>query len=296
MPDHAVCSLRSHRPSAADGEAGADHCVEEGLPAGACCAFVAIALGLLEGVVDGDRKGRVRLLGEAVHRLRHAVEEERLRLLLAAVAVGRGDQFLGLGHGERGEEVGEDWSAASDAARRRRSPTGRRSRCCRSRADRWRRLCPSQIAGLQHPLDCAARAAPAAASQTPCALHSTRFRKSPADVAKWICLRDSPRPSGVLAGQRLRRARLRVSLPSAERDVVVSRHLLDSECQDTPPPPRRRRWRRCRRRARGLPSSGRPAASASRFTRSRASCTRSEKVVSATSWRGVKRSPHVVMP
>jgi hypothetical protein len=68
----------------------------------------AVALGLLEGVVDGDRKGRVRLLGEAVHRLRHAVEEEGLGLLLAAVAVGRGDQFLGLGHGERGEEVGED--------------------------------------------------------------------------------------------------------------------------------------------------------------------------------------------
>ena len=39
-----------------------------------------------------------------------------------------------------------------------------------------------------------------------------------------------------------------------------------------------------------LPSSGKPAASASRFTRSRASCTKSENVVSATSWRGVKRS------
>ena len=50
----------------------------------------------------------MRLLGEAVHRLRHAVEEERLRLLLAAVAIGRGDQFLGLGHSERGEEVRED--------------------------------------------------------------------------------------------------------------------------------------------------------------------------------------------
>ena len=37
---------------------------------------VALALRLLEGVVDGDREGRMRLLGEAVHRLRHAVEEE----------------------------------------------------------------------------------------------------------------------------------------------------------------------------------------------------------------------------
>jgi hypothetical protein len=90
------------------GEAGADHRVEKGLPAGAGGALVALALGLLEGVVDGDREGRVRLLGQAVHRLRHAVEEERLGLLLAAVAVGRGDQFLGLGHGQRGEEVGED--------------------------------------------------------------------------------------------------------------------------------------------------------------------------------------------
>ena len=91
-----------------DGEARADHCVEKGLPAGACGSFVAIALRLLEGVVDGDWEGRVRLLGKAVHRLRHAVEKERLCLFLAAVAVGRSDQLLGLWHGQRGEEVGED--------------------------------------------------------------------------------------------------------------------------------------------------------------------------------------------
>ena len=106
--EHAIAQFGSHRPSAADGEAGSDHCVEKGLPASAGGAVVAVALGLLEGVVDGDRESRVRLLGEAVHRLRHAVEEERLGLLLAAVAIRRGDQFLGLGHGERGEEVGED--------------------------------------------------------------------------------------------------------------------------------------------------------------------------------------------
>ena len=108
MPIMRLLQFSSHRPGAADGEAGVDHGVEEGLPAGAGGAVRAVALGLLEGVVDGDRKGRVRLLGEAVHRLRHAVEEEGLGLLLAAVAVGRGDQFLGLGYGERGEEVGED--------------------------------------------------------------------------------------------------------------------------------------------------------------------------------------------
>ena len=85
-----------------------DHRVEEGLPAGAGCAVIAFALGLLESVVDGDREGRVCLLGKAVHRLCHAVEEECLGLLFAAVAIGRGHQLLGLGHSERGEEVGED--------------------------------------------------------------------------------------------------------------------------------------------------------------------------------------------
>jgi len=43
-----------------------------------------------------------------MHRLRHAIEEEDLCLLLAAMAIGRGDQFLGLWHGEGGEEFGED--------------------------------------------------------------------------------------------------------------------------------------------------------------------------------------------
>ena len=48
---------------------------------------------------------------------------------------GRRDQFLSLRHGERGEEIWEDSAQAIGAARRRRSPTGRRSRCCRSRED-----------------------------------------------------------------------------------------------------------------------------------------------------------------
>ena len=48
------------------------------------------------------------LLGEAVHCLRHAGEKECLCLLLAAVPIRGGNQFLGLGHGERCKEVGED--------------------------------------------------------------------------------------------------------------------------------------------------------------------------------------------
>jgi hypothetical protein len=123
IPDHAVAKLRAHGPGAGDGKASADHGVEKGLPAGAGHPWEggrparhktragrprSQGFGLLEGVVDRDRKGRVRLFGEAVHRLRHAVQEELLGLFLAAVAVGRGDQFLGLGHGQRGEEVGKD--------------------------------------------------------------------------------------------------------------------------------------------------------------------------------------------
>ena len=69
---------------------------------------LALALGLLEGVVDRDRKGRMRLLSETMHRLCHAVEEKCLGLLLAAVAIRRGDQFLGLRHGERSEKFRKD--------------------------------------------------------------------------------------------------------------------------------------------------------------------------------------------
>ena len=50
----------------------------------------------------------MRLLGETVHRLRHAIKEERLRLFLAAMPIGRSDQFLGLWHRERGEEIREE--------------------------------------------------------------------------------------------------------------------------------------------------------------------------------------------
>jgi hypothetical protein len=58
-----------------------DDCVEEGIPAGARCAVIAIALSLLERVVDGYRKGRMGLFGETVHCLGHAIKEERLGLL-----------------------------------------------------------------------------------------------------------------------------------------------------------------------------------------------------------------------
>ena len=73
---HSIAEFRPHRPCTADGEARADHRVEEGLPSGAGGAFGALALRLLEGVIDGDREGRMRLLGQAVHRLGHAVRKK----------------------------------------------------------------------------------------------------------------------------------------------------------------------------------------------------------------------------
>ncbi len=101
-------ALRSHWPSAGDGEASANQSVEESVPATAGSSLIVIALGLLEGVIDGDRKGGVNLLGEAVHRLSHTAQEECLCPLLAAMAVRASDQLLGLRHSKRGKEIGED--------------------------------------------------------------------------------------------------------------------------------------------------------------------------------------------
>ncbi len=106
--DHPVAELGPHWPGAGDGEAGADDAGQEGLPAGARGAGLAIGLGLLEGVPDRRGESRVGLLGEPVEGTRHPLQEEPFRLLLAAVAVGGGDELAGLGHGKRGEQLGID--------------------------------------------------------------------------------------------------------------------------------------------------------------------------------------------
>ncbi|KFB70786.1 MAG: hypothetical protein AW09_004100 [Candidatus Accumulibacter phosphatis] len=100
---HTARSLSSYRPCSTDSETGADHRVEESLPAGIRRALGTVTLCLLEGVVDGDGESKVRLFGKTVHRLGHAVEEKSLGLCLATVAGRRGDQFLRLGHDKCGE-------------------------------------------------------------------------------------------------------------------------------------------------------------------------------------------------
>src|SRR2546426_59985 len=99
--DHTVTKFGTHRPRAAGREACADDRVHEGLPPGAGGAVCSLALCLFERVVDGNRESGMRLLREAMHCLCHPVEEEGFCLLLAAVAMGGGDQFLGLGNGHR---------------------------------------------------------------------------------------------------------------------------------------------------------------------------------------------------
>ena len=109
-PNVARRQFGTHRPSATDPKTSAHHRIEEGLPARAGCAQSSPGLRLLEGVVDGDREAGVRLFGKTLHRLFHAVEEEGVRLFLAPVPVWSGYQFFGLRDGERGEEIGKDWT------------------------------------------------------------------------------------------------------------------------------------------------------------------------------------------
>ena len=94
--DHTVAQFCPHWPSAADGETGFDYGIEEGVPSGVGRAVATITFGLFEGVVDRYRKGRVGLFGDAMHCLCHAIKEESLRLLLAAMTVGNKPRVLQL--------------------------------------------------------------------------------------------------------------------------------------------------------------------------------------------------------
>ena len=74
---------------------------------GAGSALVPFRLGLLEGVVDGDRKAWVRLFGEAAHRLCHSSEKKCFCFLLVPMPVRGGDQFFGFRDGQRRKQVWE---------------------------------------------------------------------------------------------------------------------------------------------------------------------------------------------
>ena len=104
--DHLGLPFSAHRPCAGNGEPSSNYRVEKSIPTSAeYVPVIILGFGLFEGVVDGDWKSWVCLLGEPVHRLRHAIEEERLGFLFATMAVWSGDKFLGLGHSDRREEI-----------------------------------------------------------------------------------------------------------------------------------------------------------------------------------------------
>ena len=50
----------------------------------------------------------MRLFSQVVNGVSHALKKKGFSLFLAAVTVGCGNQFRGLGHGERGVQVRED--------------------------------------------------------------------------------------------------------------------------------------------------------------------------------------------
>ena len=108
--DHAIPEFSAHGPRACNGEAGAHHGIKESLPTCAGRTGFAFGLRLLEGIVDGDRKAGMCLLGDPCHRLRHTRQEEGFGIFLTAVTVGRSDQLLCFWHGKGREQTWKDAS------------------------------------------------------------------------------------------------------------------------------------------------------------------------------------------
>ena len=104
--NHAPAALRAHRPRAGDRRSRTDHRIQKSLPAGAGSALVPFLLGLLEGVVDGDREAGMRLFGETRIAC-HSSEKKGLCFFLVPMPVWSGDQFFGLRDGQRREQVRE---------------------------------------------------------------------------------------------------------------------------------------------------------------------------------------------
>ncbi|EEF27749.1 conserved hypothetical protein [Ricinus communis] len=105
--DHAIAKLRSHRPSATNREACAQHRFEECLPTGVARSDVR-GVRLLEGVINRGREGRVRVVGHAAHRMGHAGEKKLLSRFLSAVAIRRGHQLFGFRNGDGREQRRKD--------------------------------------------------------------------------------------------------------------------------------------------------------------------------------------------
>ena len=109
MPIMRSASLRAHRPSAADGKASVES-PRRGRSPSRCwpCPSSLVALGLLEGVVDGDGKAGCACSARRCIACVMPSRKNVSAFSLLAVTIRRRDQFLGLGHSERGEEIRKD--------------------------------------------------------------------------------------------------------------------------------------------------------------------------------------------
>ena len=140
VPHSRSCGLPlgAHRPGAGDGEARRESRRRETFPTLCWLCRRRFRFGLLERVVDRDGEGWVRLLGEALHRL-ESCRQGRTPLPCPCRRDGKASRLVPRPSGQQAWQTDrETRSSVTDAAKRRRSLTGRRSRCCRSRADQWR--------------------------------------------------------------------------------------------------------------------------------------------------------------
>src|SRR5207249_4495828 len=97
----------THRPRTANGEPCPNYRSQKPLPASAGSTINAIALSLLEGIVNGDWKCRMPLLGKLAYGPGHPVHEKHLGLLFATMPVGRNDKLFRFRNCEGSEKLRE---------------------------------------------------------------------------------------------------------------------------------------------------------------------------------------------
>src|SRR4051812_17682825 len=84
---HSLSHFCPHRPSPTSRKPSRDNSIQKSFPTCTSGPVFTITLRLLEGVINCDRKGRMRLLREPVHRARHPFQEERLGIPFSTVTI-----------------------------------------------------------------------------------------------------------------------------------------------------------------------------------------------------------------
>ena len=248
-------------------------------------------LRLLEGVVDRDWVTGMSLFRKA---LKHAsvipARKKASAFFLLPCLYGVATNSSDFGNGQvwkRGQGTLTECRERRNQIRKR-NPTDLRSRCCHSTVGRWTELYARTLVLVACASCC--NALPLAKVEAECSNRLCRpiqlTDKIASSISDGVALPIAPRPSEwlvvrtpVRVSPRCVFQTLRVAERLACRPRTNARYTLTASAYAVAPVPPSRS---------AAPSSGRPAARASCCTRSRASPTRSEKVVSATSWRSVK--------